>query len=49
MRQSCVTWEELRDAGVYHVMCHMRIGDMAHDNMIASIRRFGEHVTPAFR
>ncbi len=40
--------EELRDAGVYHVMCQMSFGDMAHDKIIASMRRFGEYVMPAF-
>jgi alkanesulfonate monooxygenase SsuD/methylene tetrahydromethanopterin reductase-like flavin-dependent oxidoreductase (luciferase family) len=41
--------EELRDAGVHHVMCQMSFGDMAHDKIIASMRRFGGHVIPAFR
>lgn len=41
--------EELRDAGVHHVMCQMSFGDMAHDKIIASMRRFGEHVMPAFQ
>lgn len=41
--------EELRDAGVHHVMCQMSFGDMAHDKITASMRHFGEYVMPVFR
>ena len=37
---------ELRDAGV---LCQTGFGDMSHDQNLASMRRFGEEVMPAFR
>jgi alkanesulfonate monooxygenase SsuD/methylene tetrahydromethanopterin reductase-like flavin-dependent oxidoreductase (luciferase family) len=40
---------ELRDAGVRHVLCQTGFGDMGHELMLASMRRFGEQVMPAFR
>lgn len=40
---------ELRDAGVRHLLCQTGFGDMDHARNIASIRRFGEEVMPAFR
>ncbi len=39
----------LRDAGVQHVLCQMGFGDMAHDKVMTSMRRFGEQVMPALR
>lgn len=39
----------LRDTGVRHVLCQMSFGDMAHDKVMASMRRFGEYVLPALR
>ena len=39
----------LRQAGVQHVLCQMGFGDMAHDQVMASMRRFGEQVIPALR
>jgi alkanesulfonate monooxygenase SsuD/methylene tetrahydromethanopterin reductase-like flavin-dependent oxidoreductase (luciferase family) len=39
----------LRDAGVQHVLCQTSFGDMAHDKVMASMRRFGEEVMPALR
>jgi alkanesulfonate monooxygenase SsuD/methylene tetrahydromethanopterin reductase-like flavin-dependent oxidoreductase (luciferase family) len=40
---------ELRDAGVRHLLCQTGFGDMDHDQNLASMRRFGEQVMPAFR
>ncbi len=40
---------ELRDAGVQHLLCQTGFGDMSHEQNIASMRRFGEEVMPAFR
>jgi len=40
---------ELRDAGVQHLLCQTGFGDMSHDQNLASMRRFGEEVMPAFR
>ena len=39
---------ELGDAGVRHLLCQTGFGDMRHDQMLASMRRFGEEVMPAF-
>jgi hypothetical protein len=39
---------ELRDAGVRHLLCQTGFGDMSHEQNIASMRRFGEEVMPAF-
>jgi len=30
-------------------MCQAGWGGLAHDKVVASLRRFGEHVMPAFR
>jgi alkanesulfonate monooxygenase SsuD/methylene tetrahydromethanopterin reductase-like flavin-dependent oxidoreductase (luciferase family) len=38
----------LRDAGVGHVLCQMSFGYLDHDRIMASMRRFGEKVIPAF-
>jgi alkanesulfonate monooxygenase SsuD/methylene tetrahydromethanopterin reductase-like flavin-dependent oxidoreductase (luciferase family) len=40
---------ELRDAGVQHLLCQTGFGDMSHEQNLASMRRFGEQVMPAFR
>jgi alkanesulfonate monooxygenase SsuD/methylene tetrahydromethanopterin reductase-like flavin-dependent oxidoreductase (luciferase family) len=40
---------ELRDAGVQHLLCQTGFGAMSHDQNVASMRRFGEDVMPAFR
>ncbi len=40
---------ELRDAGVQHLLCQTGFGDMSHNQNLASMRRFGEEVMPAFR
>jgi alkanesulfonate monooxygenase SsuD/methylene tetrahydromethanopterin reductase-like flavin-dependent oxidoreductase (luciferase family) len=40
---------ELRDAGVQHLLCQTGFGDMSHDQNLASMRRFGAEVMPAFR
>lgn len=40
---------ELRDAGVRHLLCQTGFGDMSHEQNLASMRRFGERVMPAFR
>ncbi len=39
----------LRDLGLGHVMCQASWGGLTHDKAMASLRRFGEHVVPAFR
>lgn len=39
---------ELRDAGVRHLLCQTGFGEMAHERVMASTRRFGEAVMPAF-
>ena len=39
----------LRDAGARHVLCQMSFGDVAHDRVMASMRRFGSEVIPALR
>ena len=39
---------ELRDVGVRHLLCQTGFGAMSHDRNIASMRRFGEQVMPAF-
>jgi len=39
----------LHQAGVQHLLCQMSFGYMAHDRIMASMRRFGEQVMPAFR
>ncbi len=39
---------ELRDAGVRHLLCQTGFGDMSYEQNLASMRRFGEQVMPAF-
>jgi alkanesulfonate monooxygenase SsuD/methylene tetrahydromethanopterin reductase-like flavin-dependent oxidoreductase (luciferase family) len=39
---------ELRDVGVRHLLCQTGFGDMSHEQNLASMRRFGELVMPAF-
>jgi alkanesulfonate monooxygenase SsuD/methylene tetrahydromethanopterin reductase-like flavin-dependent oxidoreductase (luciferase family) len=39
---------ELRDVGVQHLLCQTGFGAMSHEQNIASMRRFGEQVMPAF-
>lgn len=39
---------ELRDVGVRHLLCQTGFGAMDHAQTIASMRRFGEQVMPAF-
>ena len=39
---------ELRDVGVQHLLCQTGFGAMSHEHNIASMRRFGEQVMPAF-
>jgi alkanesulfonate monooxygenase SsuD/methylene tetrahydromethanopterin reductase-like flavin-dependent oxidoreductase (luciferase family) len=41
--------DELREAGVHHVLCQMSFGYLAHEKILASMGRFGTHVLPAFR
>jgi len=40
---------ELRDVGVRHLLCQTGFGAMDHAQNMASMRRFGEQVMPAFR
>jgi alkanesulfonate monooxygenase SsuD/methylene tetrahydromethanopterin reductase-like flavin-dependent oxidoreductase (luciferase family) len=40
---------EMRDAGAHHILCQMSIGYLPHENIMESMRRFGEHVMPRFR
>ena len=39
----------LRDAGVGHLLCQLSFGYMAQEQILASMRRFAEHVMPRFR
>jgi alkanesulfonate monooxygenase SsuD/methylene tetrahydromethanopterin reductase-like flavin-dependent oxidoreductase (luciferase family) len=39
----------LGDTGLGHVMCQTSWGGLPHAKVVASLRRFGEHVAPAFR
>ena len=39
---------ELRDVGVQHLLCQTGFGAMSHEQNVASMRRFGEQVMPAF-
>jgi len=39
----------MRDAGCGHVLCQMSFGYLGHDQIKASMRRFGETVIPRFR
>jgi alkanesulfonate monooxygenase SsuD/methylene tetrahydromethanopterin reductase-like flavin-dependent oxidoreductase (luciferase family) len=39
---------EIADAGVRHLLCQTGFGAMSHEQNIASMRRFGEQVMPAF-
>jgi hypothetical protein len=41
--------ERLRDAGVDNVMCLIQMGTLTQDEMMESIRIFGEKVIPHFR
>ena len=38
----------LREVGVRHLLCQTGFGDMSHEQNMASMRRFGEQVMPAF-
>lgn len=38
----------LKEAGVRHLLCQTGFGDMDHNQNLASMRRFGEGVMPAF-
>ena len=40
---------ELRDVGVQHLLCQTGFGAMSHEQNMASMRRFGEQVMPAFK
>lgn len=40
--------EELRDAGIGHLLCQTGFGAMDHAQTVGSMRRFGEQVMPAF-
>jgi alkanesulfonate monooxygenase SsuD/methylene tetrahydromethanopterin reductase-like flavin-dependent oxidoreductase (luciferase family) len=39
----------LRQAGVQHLLCQLSFGYLAHEKIMASMRRFGEQVMPHFR
>lgn len=39
---------ELHDVGVHHLLCQTGFGAMSHAQNLASMRRFGEQVMPAF-
>jgi hypothetical protein len=41
--------ERLRNAGVDNVMCLIQMGTLTQDEMLESIRIFGEQVIPHFR
>jgi hypothetical protein len=40
---------ELRDVGVQHLLCQTGFGDMSLEQNLASMRRFGQEVMPAFQ
>jgi alkanesulfonate monooxygenase SsuD/methylene tetrahydromethanopterin reductase-like flavin-dependent oxidoreductase (luciferase family) len=40
---------ELAEVGVQHLLCQTGFGAMSHEQNLASMRRFGEHVMPAFQ
>jgi alkanesulfonate monooxygenase SsuD/methylene tetrahydromethanopterin reductase-like flavin-dependent oxidoreductase (luciferase family) len=40
---------EIAGAGVQHLLCQTGFGAMSHAQNLASMRRFGEQVMPAFR
>src|SRR5262245_11068329 len=40
---------ELAEVGVRHLLCQTGFGSMSHDRNVASMRRFGDEVMPAFR
>ncbi len=40
---------ELHDVGVRHLLCQTGFGAMSHEQNMASMRRFGEQVMPAFQ
>ena len=40
---------ELAEVGVRHLLCQTGFGAMSHEQNLGSMRRFGEHVMPAFR
>jgi len=48
-RECAIRSPELRDAGVQHLLCQTGFGDMSHEQNLASMRRFGEEVMPAFQ
>ena len=39
---------EIKAAGIQHILCQMSFGYLAHDKILASMRRFSEHVMPKF-
>jgi alkanesulfonate monooxygenase SsuD/methylene tetrahydromethanopterin reductase-like flavin-dependent oxidoreductase (luciferase family) len=39
----------LSDAGVQHVLCQTSFGDMAHEKVMAAMRRLGEEVMPSLK
>ena len=40
---------ELAEVGVRHLLCQTGFGAMSHEQNLASMRRFGEYVMPAFQ
>jgi alkanesulfonate monooxygenase SsuD/methylene tetrahydromethanopterin reductase-like flavin-dependent oxidoreductase (luciferase family) len=45
----CEQVAALRDVGVQHLLCQTGFGAMSHEQNMASMRRFGEQVMPAFK
>jgi len=41
--------DHVADADVQHLLCQTGFGDISHEQNLASMRRFGEQVMPAFR
>lgn len=39
---------EIKAAGIHHVLCQMSFGYLAHEKIMASMRRFATNVMPAF-
>ena len=49
-RSGCASrWPSWREVGVQHLLCQTGFGAMSHEQNIASMRRFGEQVMPAFQ
>jgi alkanesulfonate monooxygenase SsuD/methylene tetrahydromethanopterin reductase-like flavin-dependent oxidoreductase (luciferase family) len=41
--------QELREAGVQHLLCQLSFGYLPHEKIVTSMQRFAENVMPSFR